>query len=72
MKDIYDFIKSFDLHTIIVVGIAFWWMNSGMNEQFKEIRSDISELKTDIRVIKTILVMKGIMPQEMCKTSEEK
>lgn len=31
MKDIYDFIKSFDLHTIIVVAIAFWWLNGNIS-----------------------------------------
>ncbi len=30
MKEIYEFIKSFDMHTIIVVGIAFWWVNGNI------------------------------------------
>ncbi len=30
MKDMVDFIKSFDLHTIIVVAIAFWWLNGNI------------------------------------------
>ncbi len=65
MKDIYDFIRSFDMHTIIIVGLAFWWLNGSMNEQFKEIRSELTEVKSDVRVIKTILVMKGIMNNDL-------
>ena len=67
MKDMYDFMKTFDMHTIIVVGVAFFWLN----EQLKEIRNDIQDIKKEVAVIKTVLVMKNIMPAEMtCK--EEK
>ena len=71
MKDVYDFLKSFDLHTIIVVGIAFWCLNANINDQLKEIRSDMVEVKSDIRVIKTVLIMKGIMPQELACQEEK-
>lgn len=44
-----------------------------MNGKFNEVERDISGLKTDIAVVKTVLVMKNIMPAELtCKTDEEK
>jgi len=79
MKDLFDFIKSFDLHTIIVVGIAFWWLNSGMNQKFDTIKDDISEvktemavMKTEMAVIKTVLIMKNVMPSELAKSENGK
>jgi hypothetical protein len=61
MKDIYDFIKSFDLHTIIVVSIAFYFLNGNISQLAKEVQ----EIRSDLRVIRTVLVMKNIMPTEM-------
>lgn len=65
MKDLFDFLKSFDLHTIITVGVAFWWLNSSMNTKLDVIQKDIisvktemNDFKTDIAVIKTVLLMK--------------
>ena len=72
MKELVDFIKTFDMHTIIIVGVAFWWLNSSITDkdgaiqiQFKEIRSELAEVKSDIRVIKTVLTMKGIMNNDL-------
>lgn len=44
MKDIYDFIKSFDLHTIIVVAIAFWWLNSGLGGRIERLEDKIIDM----------------------------
>ncbi len=42
MKDLMDFIKTFDLHTIIVVGIAFWWLNSGLGARIEKLDQKIT------------------------------
>lgn len=72
MKDLLDFIKGFDFHTIIIVGIAFFYLNSNMNGNLEIIQKDVSllkndmsELKTDMAVIRAVLVMKNIMPIEL-------
>jgi hypothetical protein len=67
MKDIYDFIRSFDLHTIIVVGIAFYFLNGNITEISKE----LNEVKSEIKVIKTVLCMKNIMPAELATVKEK-
>ena len=67
MKDMYDFLKSFDLHTIIIVAIAFYFLNGNINALSKE----LNEVKTDLKVIKTVLCMKNIMPSELATNKKE-
>jgi len=45
MKDIYDFMKGFDLHTIIIVAIAFWWMNGNINEKLEKLSLRIDRIE---------------------------
>lgn len=59
MNDLVEFIKSFDLHTIIVVGIAFLWLNSSMNTQFKELDQKINNLTERVSKIEGLLCCKG-------------
>lgn len=59
MKDTIDFLKGFDLHTIIVVGVAFWWLHS-----------DIQDVKAETQMIKTVLITKGIMPEVFAKEKD--
>lgn len=59
MKETVDFIKGFDLHTIIVIAIAFWWLHG-----------DIVEMKSEIQLVKTVLITKGIMPECFVKESK--
>lgn len=50
--------------TVIVLGAIFssmLWVNGKFNN-----------LEKDVAVIKTVLVMKNIMPTELAKTAEEK
>ncbi len=58
MKDIIDFIKDFDLHTIIIIAIAFWCL---------VLEKDIVALRQDVTMIKNILIIKNIMPCELSK-----
>ncbi len=65
MKDLADFIKSFDYHTVIIVGVAFWFLNSNMESKLMKIENDLSQLKTEVQIIKTVLVMKEILPAHL-------
>lgn len=55
--------------TIVILGsfaVCFWTLNEKMNDRFNQIEKDLT-------VIKTVLVMKNIMPSELtCKVSKEK
>jgi hypothetical protein len=49
--------------TIVILGsfaLCFWNMNEKFNEKF-------SALEKDITIIKTVLIMKDIMPRELAK-----
>ena len=46
MKDIYDFLKTFDLHTIIIVGIAFYWLNGNINQ----VNTQVTNLKQELSI----------------------
>lgn len=95
MKDIYDFLKTFDLHTIIIVGIAFYWLhgniqesnvelqgkiaalegkmqgvNTGLQGSIQDIKTQIGDLRQDMAVLKTVLIMKDVMPKEIAKCKE--
>ncbi len=52
--------------TIVILSsfaLCFWTMNEKMNEKFNAIEKDLA-------IIKTVLVMKNIMPSELSYTSE--
>ncbi len=55
--------------TVIVLGAilsSVLWMNG----KFSDVEKDIGSLKTDIAVMKTVLIMQKIMPAEMAKTEK--
>lgn len=43
-KDIYEFIKGFDLHTIIIVGVAFYAINARIDELDKRLSAKIEDI----------------------------
>jgi hypothetical protein len=52
--------------TVIILtafGASVLWMNG----KFNDIEKEIYLLKTDIAVMKTVLIMKDIMPKELAK-----
>lgn len=58
-----DFFKK-HVDTMIVLGgilSSIIWMNG----KFSELEKDIYELKKDMAIIKTVLIMKGIMPEAL-------
>jgi hypothetical protein len=57
--------------TIFVLGgllTAVLWMNS----QFNEVRKDIGDLRTDMAIMKTVLIMQKIMPTELAMKDGDK
>lgn len=68
-KDNWTWLKN-HADAIIILGtfaVCFWTINEKMNEQFNTVRNDIASVKTDLAVVKTVLIMKNILPQELCK-----
>lgn len=55
---------------IITFGVsmlgAFYWMNA----EFKEVNRNIMQIDSELAVIKTVLIMKNIMPTELAKKGE--
>jgi hypothetical protein len=55
---------------IITFGVsmmgAFYWMNA----EFKEVNRNIMQIDTELSVIKTVLIMKDIMPSKLAKKGE--
>lgn len=52
--------------TMVILGafaVAFWSLNEKMNDRF-------SAIEKDIAIIKTVLIMKNIMPGELCKVAQ--
>ena len=49
----------------VVLGGLFW-----ISGEFKEVRDDLSKVKTDMAVIKTVLMMKQILPCELAEKGE--
>lgn len=55
--------------TALVLGAilsAVLWMNG----QFNDARKDMNELKCDMMVMKTVMVMKGIMPTDVATNKQ--
>lgn len=63
-----DWIKK-HVDTVIILtafGSAVLWMSG----KFNDVEKDIASLRTDIAVMKTVLIMKNIMPVEMAQAKE--
>lgn len=56
--------------TVVIIGAicgSLIWMNG----KFNDVEKDMGLLKTDMAVIKTVLVMKNILPPELAKASDK-
>lgn len=54
----------------VVVGAALW-MNSSMNTLEMRLGNRIGNVEKDIAIIKTVLVMKGMLPPEMASAEHK-
>jgi len=63
------FAKHADAITVIsaIIACMIW-----MNGKFNEIDKRFNELEKDIVMIKTVMIMKNIMPCELAKSEENK
>ena len=57
-----------DIRALVV---AVWWMTSSLSILEVKMHNEISEIKTELAVIKTVLIMKQIMPCELAKAPTE-
>lgn len=64
---------------VTVMGMCMGWMNAQFNNvnermdnQFAILKKDISTIEKDLTIIKTVLVMKGIVPNELAKVDHDK
>lgn len=56
--------------TVVIIGAVLSsviWMNG----KFSEVDNRFNQLEKDIAVIKAVMVMKNIMPAELCKNQEK-
>lgn len=60
--------------TIAVLGVfavCFWTLNEKIEDRFQTLTHQISSVDKDVTVIKTVLMMKNIMPTELCHAPVE-
>lgn len=56
--------------TVIILG-AFAASILWMNGKFNDVERDIAGLKTEIAIIKTVMIMKNIMPTELAHKEQQ-
>ncbi len=54
----------------VIILTAFAASTLWINGKFNEVEQRFSQLEKDIAIIKTVLIMKGIMPTELAKEGE--
>lgn len=67
MKDIVDFIKGFDLHTIITVAVAFWCLNGSIHK----VENRLDVIEKDMAFIKTVLQLHNMLPNVIAKDTKQ-
>ena len=61
--------------TIAILGtfaLCFWTLNEKMNDRNEAMNARLGVIEKDIAIIKTVLIMKDILPKEIAKTHEVK
>ena len=69
-KDNWWWLKA-HVDTILVLSTifsTFLWMNG----KFNDLEKDMSSLKTDIAIMKTVMIMRDMMPKEMASSLDVK
>ena len=58
------FTKHIDAMVIIsvILGAVVW-----MNGEFNDVKREISDIRVDIAVVKTVLIMKKVLPAELAQ-----
>lgn len=68
MKEMDWFKKHVDTVVVLtgILGAIIW-----MNGRFSELSKDVAEINKEVAVIKTVMIMRGIMPVELAAQKEE-
>lgn len=48
MHEIAEFLKGFDFHTLIIVGVAMWWFTRDIKKEIRDIHKDMKEMREDM------------------------
>jgi hypothetical protein len=67
MKDLVDFIKGFDLHTIVTIGVAFFWINGSIHD----VEDRLDAIEKDMIAVKTALSIHKILPDAMANNTKQ-
>ena len=59
IKDTLDFLKGFDWHNVVTIGVCFYFLHG----QIADLRIEVLDIKQEVEMIKTVLITKGIMPE---------
>lgn len=63
--DILNYLKKFDFVNLLAIGAVWWSLTSSMNNRFNEIDARFAKIEQELAVIKTVLIMKQIMPADL-------
>jgi len=69
----YWFTKHADAITVIVLSML--WMNGKFNDvesRFNQVDRRLSEVEKEIAIVKTVMILKQVMPPELAKVEGEK
>ena len=50
---------------------CFWHLDGKLDTLSKEVRADIAQMKTEIAVVKAVLIMQKLMPSELAIRGEK-
>ncbi len=57
-----------DAIAIITVSITCFWT---LNEKISVLERDVSNIRTEVAIIKTVMIMKNIMPSEVVHSNQD-
>lgn len=60
--------------TIVILGSfawCFWHLNEKVNDGFIQVNREISHIEKEVAIIKTVMIMKNIMPQELAQKEKD-
>jgi hypothetical protein len=65
-----DLLKKHADTCVILAGVigSFLWMNGSIND----VKKEVAHLQKDVAIVKTVLLMKNIMPPELAKKEDKK
>lgn len=63
------------VETITILGtfaVCFWQLNEKMNENFNVMQKEMSHIEKEVAIIKTVMIMRNILSNELATHEEVK